>query len=134
LKRLEPDPATAPVVQRIFAEYLAGSTLRDIANQLNRDGVPCPSAHRPEQYPHRPGDGWQISTLSTIISNQRYTGYEYWGKWNRVEALIDPSDVSLGNRTRFRRAAEGQRRAVARARARSADLRHGVRHCAAAGS
>jgi DNA invertase Pin-like site-specific DNA recombinase len=105
LKRLTPDPATAPAVQRIFAEYLGGRTFREIADGLNSDGVACPSAHRPEQNPHRRGDGWQISTLSTILSNPRYTGFEYWGKAGRVEELADPDDVSLGYQVRFRRAA-----------------------------
>src|SRR5437762_10566075 len=43
LHRLEPDPLTAPVVIRIFAEYLAGRGLFAIAEGLTRDGIPSPS-------------------------------------------------------------------------------------------
>ncbi|MFL6111749.1 MAG: hypothetical protein ACJ786_10405, partial [Catenulispora sp.] len=45
LHGLTPDPATAPVVQRIFAEFLADNGLFVIAEGLTRDGIPCPSAH-----------------------------------------------------------------------------------------
>lgn len=37
---------------------------RAIANMLNREGVPCPSALRPEQNRHRLADGWQGSTVA----------------------------------------------------------------------
>src|SRR5262249_8316901 len=40
LHRLEPDPAAAPVVERIFAEYLAGRGIYAIAEGLTRDGIP----------------------------------------------------------------------------------------------
>ncbi|TWG07660.1 recombinase family protein [Saccharopolyspora dendranthemae] len=36
-------------MKQIFAEYLSGRGDRAIADGLNRDGVPCPSARRPEQ-------------------------------------------------------------------------------------
>lgn len=83
--------------------YLAGLSLREIARRLNERGVPCPSAHRPQQNRHRRQDGWQVSTLSTILSNPRYTGYEVFGKARKVEELVDSTDVSLGYRTKFRR-------------------------------
>ena len=42
---LEPDDRTAPVVRRIFTDYLAGHGLQRIAEGLTADTVPCPSAH-----------------------------------------------------------------------------------------
>ena len=51
------DLGMAVVVQRIFGEYLDGCGDRAIAVRLNRDGVPCPSASRPEQNRHRLADG-----------------------------------------------------------------------------
>lgn len=74
LRVLRIDPATAPIVRRIFAEYLAGSGDRTIAAGLNRDGVLCPSACRPRQNPHRRADGWQGSTVRSILENPRYMG------------------------------------------------------------
>ena len=56
--RLEPDPATAPVVRWIFAQRLAGHSVARIARALNEGGVPCPSAADPARNPHRTGDGF----------------------------------------------------------------------------
>ncbi|MGZ4434967.1 MAG: recombinase family protein [Trebonia sp.] len=58
--RLDPDPATAPVVRWIFAQRLAGHSVARIARALNEAGVPCPSAADPARNPHRtapPQDG-----------------------------------------------------------------------------
>jgi Recombinase len=72
---------------------------------LNREGVPCPSALRPEQNRHRLADGWQGSTVRAILDNPRYTGYAVFGRWTRHETLLDPDDVAAGHVIRFRRAA-----------------------------
>ncbi len=105
LRVLELDPDAADVVARIFGEYLDGRGDRGIANGLNRDGIPCPSARHPEQNRHRPGDGWQGSTVRAILDNPRYTGYAFFGRWARTEMLLDPDDVAAGHVIRFRRAA-----------------------------
>ena len=47
LRRLERDDTAAPIVARIYAEYLAGAGLYAIAEGLTRDRVPSPSAHDP---------------------------------------------------------------------------------------
>jgi site-specific DNA recombinase len=49
--RLDPDPATAPVVQWIFAQRLGGHSVARIARALNEAGVPCPSAADPARKP-----------------------------------------------------------------------------------
>ncbi|WET82539.1 recombinase family protein [Amycolatopsis sp. QT-25] len=98
------DEPAAEVVRRIFAEYLDRQGDRAIANGLNRDGVPCPSARRPEQNRHRLADGWQGSTTRSILENPRYTGYAVFGRSARQEMLFDPDDVAAGNVVRFRRA------------------------------
>jgi site-specific DNA recombinase len=43
LRRLEPDPTTAPPVRWIFQERLAGRSVAGIARALNEEGMPCPS-------------------------------------------------------------------------------------------
>ena len=45
--RLEPDPQTAPVVQWIFAQRLAGHSLARITRALNEAGHPVPVGGRP---------------------------------------------------------------------------------------
>ncbi|MDX8030288.1 recombinase family protein [Lentzea sp. BCCO 10_0856] len=109
LRILAVDDETAPVVRRIFADYLTGELGdRAIAARLNRDGVPCPSAHRPEQNRHRPGDGWQGSTVRAILDNPRYTGYAVFGRWRKFETLLDFDDVAAGHVVKFRRSTPDQ--------------------------
>ncbi|MFN2494688.1 MAG: recombinase family protein [Pseudonocardiaceae bacterium] len=103
LRVLAIDEPSAEVVQRIFAEYLDGQGDRAIANGLNRDGIPCPSARRPDQNRHRFADGWQGSTVRSILENPRYTGYAFFGRWTKHETLLDPDDVAAGHVIRFRR-------------------------------
>ncbi|WP_229373464.1 recombinase family protein [Umezawaea beigongshangensis] len=106
LRKLALDEPSVEVVRRIFAEYLSGQKGdRAIANVLNRAGVPCPSARRPEQNRHRIADGWQGSTVRAILENPRYTGFAFFGRWARQETLLDPDDVAAGHVVRFRRAA-----------------------------
>lgn len=104
LRLLAIDEAAAEVVRRIYAEYLDGSGDRAIANSLNRDGIPCPSAWRPEQNRHRLADGWQGSTVRVILDNPRYTGYAVFGRMTKHEVLLNPDDVAAGHVVRFRRA------------------------------
>lgn len=104
LRLLAIDEAAAEVVRRIFAEYIDGVGDRAIATGLNRDGIPCPSALRPEQNRHRLADGWQGSTVRAILENPRYTGYAVFGRWTKHEVLLDPDDVAAGYVVRFRRA------------------------------
>ncbi|GDY33278.1 recombinase family protein [Gandjariella thermophila] len=103
LRVLAIDEPSAAVVRRIFAEYLDGNGDRAIAYGLNRDGIPCPSARRPDQNRHRLADGWQGSTVRAILENPRYTGYAFFGRWSKQETLLDPDDVAAGHVTRFRR-------------------------------
>jgi hypothetical protein len=103
LRVLSVDEAAAPVVQRIFEEYLDGKGDRAIAAGLNRDGIPCPSARRPGQNTHRLADGWQGSTVRAILDNPRYTGYAVFGRWTKHETLLDPDDVAAGHVVRFRK-------------------------------
>ncbi|MBB5070053.1 DNA invertase Pin-like site-specific DNA recombinase [Saccharopolyspora gloriosae] len=101
LHRLEPDPVTAPVVRRIFAEYLAGVGIYAIAEGLTRDGIACPSAHDRERNRHRSGVAWSKGAVRVILRNPRYTGRQVWNKQRKQESLIDVDDVALGHRTKL---------------------------------
>lgn len=104
LRRLVVDPVAAPVVQRIFEEFCAGSGLHTIALGLNRDGILSPSAHDPARNPHRAsGHGqWAKTAIRAIVTNPRYTGFEVWNKQRKDEVLIDVDDVALGHQTKMR--------------------------------
>lgn len=75
--------AEAETVRRIFREYIAGRTPRDIAYDLNREGVPPPR-----------GRSWNASTINGnmqrgtgILQNELYAGRLVW---NRVRMIKDP--------------------------------------------
>ena len=104
-KQLEPNPATAPVVRRIFREFLGVRGLRAIANGLTADGILSPSASDPGRNRHRLANGpdWRLTAVRSILENPRYTGYQVWNKQRRDEVLIDVHDVGLGHQTRMRR-------------------------------
>lgn len=105
LHRLEVDPVAAPIVARIFAEYVAGRGLYMIAEGLTRDGIPSPAAYDPARNVGRqpnPAGAWSKNSVRAIIKNPRYTGREVWGKQARFDELVDVEDVAAGNRQRMR--------------------------------
>jgi DNA invertase Pin-like site-specific DNA recombinase len=80
LRRLVPDPQTAPHVRWMFAERLAGRSVAGIARLLNERGVPCPSAADPGRNRHRRGGAWAVRSVASILSNPRYTGWQVWNR------------------------------------------------------
>jgi DNA invertase Pin-like site-specific DNA recombinase len=102
IHRLEPDPITAPIVVRIFEEYVSGKGLFAIAERLTCDGVLSPSAYDRARNAHRNGEGWSKSAVRAILINPRYTGVAVWGRQRRDEVLVDVEDGAAGHRTRLR--------------------------------
>ena len=104
LRRLERDPTAAPVVERIFSEYIAGAGIGSIAEGLNRDRIPSPSGHDPERNRHRAGarGAWGKSAVRSILGNPRYIGRQVWNRQRRDEELVDVNDVGAGYETRMR--------------------------------
>ena len=79
----EIDPAEAAIVRRIFADYAAGKSPRQIAHELNPEGISGPR-----------GKGWGPSTLfgnvkraNGVLNNELYIGRLVW---NRQRFLKDP--------------------------------------------
>jgi site-specific DNA recombinase len=97
LHTLEPDPATAPVVARIFTMFLDGYGYLAIAERLTADQIPPPSGHDRARNPHRLGLAWSKSAVRAILANPRYTGYQVWNKQRRDEVLLDIDDVAAGH-------------------------------------
>lgn len=62
-----PDPATAPIVQRIFTDYANGRPMQDIANELNEAGIRTVL-----------GKTFTVNSLRHILHNRAYIGeYRY---------------------------------------------------------
>lgn len=57
-------PEEAVIVRRIYGEFLDGSTVSQIANGLEADGIKTT----------RGGEKWQRSTILSILKNEKYKG------------------------------------------------------------
>ena len=93
-KRLEIDAAEAAIVRRIFELYADGASPRNIAAQLNAEGVPSPGA-RWKRTTRRTDCKWLSSAIhgdvtrgTGILNNRRYLGNIIWGRseWKRSAA------------------------------------------------
>jgi DNA invertase Pin-like site-specific DNA recombinase len=87
----------APIVREIFKLYDGGTSPQQIANTLNRRGVPSPFAHHKK----RAASGrWSEQGVRCILRNDTYTGrYTY----NKREVTHDDGDYSVTRRTRPQR-------------------------------
>lgn len=74
----------APIVRRIYDEFLAGRGLKQIAHRLNNEGIPAPSAGR------RGSGSWAPGAVRTILLNIRYRGVYLHGG-SRSSARVAPS-------------------------------------------
>src|SRR5262249_38475206 len=80
----------AAIVRQIFQWYLDGLSMKAIALRMNQDGVPFPA----QATRRGPGPrGWAVSTIHTILTNEKYTGR--W-IWNKTAFVKDPE---TGKRT-----------------------------------
>ena len=77
----EIDPATAPLVRRIFEEYAAGERAKDIYSRLNSEG-----------YKTSTGGQFNKNSIRRIVQNEKYIGvYEYRNirVENAIPAIVD---------------------------------------------
>jgi site-specific DNA recombinase len=59
---LDRDPVEAPIVNRIYREYVGGRSMTSIARALIREGVPARRGH------------WHAGTVARILANPAYSG------------------------------------------------------------
>jgi DNA invertase Pin-like site-specific DNA recombinase len=96
--RLEVEPKQAAIVRRILTEYADGRPPREIAGDLNREGIAPPR-----------GRTWNASTINGsgqrgngIVRNEIYVGRVVWGKvrmdtnpetGRRISRPVDGSEI-----------------------------------------
>jgi len=61
---LEPNPETAPIIQRIFRELADGKSMRQVTKDLTQEGVPTATG----------GSHWDISSLHYLLRQETYIG------------------------------------------------------------
>ncbi len=69
------NPDEAEIVKKIFREFADGSSIQRVAIMLNEEKVPTKRNMR---------GGWNVSTISTILNNQKYIGVWNWRKYKNV--------------------------------------------------
>ena len=92
---LEPDPATAPVVERIFGMAEAGRGILDITRTLNDEGIANPT-----------GRLWSKNGVHIILKNEAYTGTLVWGvdaKDKAEPVRVEKAFPAIVSKARFRR-------------------------------
>ena len=84
--KLEPDPTTAPIIERIFRESTAGSGLKEIAKGLNKDRLTT-----------RSGKKWGTTSIHNALKNEAYAGVLSWdrGRRNRARMKADSAHIRI---------------------------------------
>lgn len=86
------DPPAAEVVRGIFTDYLAGSSMEEIAARLK---------HAQPEHPELGGKSWCFHTVSYILQNEKYTGDSLWQKTYRTDTFPVVKHINRGERPSY---------------------------------
>lgn len=92
---LVPDPATAPIIKRIYEEYASGKPAADICRDLNNEG-----------YRTAQGNKFGRNSIPQTVRNERYKGvYAYADirDENAIPAIVSPELWDKANSIRQKR-------------------------------
>jgi hypothetical protein len=78
--------AEATVVREIYALFLEGKTIRQIAKTLTDKRIPTPGGH----------ETWSVSTTRSILQNEKYTGNAVLQKKFTVDFLTKKTKINEG--------------------------------------
>ena len=95
--KLEPDPATAPVVERMYQMADAGKSVLDIAKTLNNEGIASSK-----------GKLWSKTVVHSILTSETYTGTLVWGLQAKDKAdpvRVENAFPAIVSKERFRKVA-----------------------------
>lgn len=87
------DAERAGIVRRIFSSYLAGQSMDEIASQLNTENIS--PIHSKENHK------WLHSSISYILSNERYIGDSLWQKTYATDTLPARQVKNRGEREKY---------------------------------
>lgn len=80
------NPEQAEIVKRIYRDFMAGKTAWMIAKELTADGIKTP----------RGKDKWPVSTLESILTNEKYKGAAILQKRFTTDFLTKTMKVNEG--------------------------------------
>ena len=87
----EIDPAQAVTVRRIYAEFLSGKSLQQIADGLTADSIPTPMGKAV----------WQPGVIQSILSNEKYKGDALLGKTYIEDCISKKVRINGGERPQY---------------------------------
>lgn len=87
----EIDPEQAVTVRRIYAEFLSGKSLQQIADGLTKDRIPTPMGKTV----------WQPSVIQSMLSNVKYKGDALLGKTYIEDCISKKVRVNAGERAQY---------------------------------
>jgi hypothetical protein len=90
-RTLEIVPEEAKVVKRIYSDYLSGKGFTDIADTLNKEGVPPRAGHTK----------WRIKTTQYILTNVSYIGDMLWQKKYTTDTLPLRQVINRGEKKQY---------------------------------
>ena len=83
-KVMVPDEGSAGIVKKIFEEVAAGRLQTEVAEMLNKEGIPTPYQYRmrnnPEKLAEKPHLKWNRDHIAAILKNEVYLGRYVSGK------------------------------------------------------
>lgn len=88
--KLVVDEKTAPVVRRIFEEYLSGKGQTAIAKELDEDGIQAPE-----------GGTWNMTVIGYILKNEKYIGDALLQKKYTTDTLPFTKKINRGERPQY---------------------------------
>ena len=85
------DEEQAGVIRKIFRQYLTGQPRKEIADELNKEGIPpCYGANQ-----------WKVSSIYHILTNERYTGNALLGKTYAADTFPHKRLKNKGERKQY---------------------------------
>ena len=76
---LQLDPQTAPVVRRMFDDFIVARGLKDVTQALNEEGIASPT-----------GRQWNKTVVHKILVNKAYLGVLVWGRRSKSSQAQSP--------------------------------------------
>ena len=96
--KLEIEPGTAPVVQRMFRMAESGKSILDIARTFNAEGIASPG-----------GKLWSKTVVHNMLNNETYKGTLVWGVTAKDKAppvRVEDAFPGIVSKSQFRRVSE----------------------------
>lgn len=101
IKVYEADPETAPILRRIYMEYIAGESPQRIADRLTTEGITPPRAGVNHTYRRRNEPVWHQATIRSLVSNPLSAGFATYRKQRIKEcACASLDDIAEGGQRR----------------------------------